>query len=185
VLILPLRRIEDKDRERESKFLKEVMNSRNQWWGDMLSALNSVVREIRRGGLPDRGGFRMEDWAALGSVIARARGQEDIWEKGLQEVKVRQSEFLLEDDVTLTALEAWLSSSQYTNTALYTRNLYEGLRTALFGVNRPDASWPRSVKSFGRRLAGMQRELQAHLAKSGVRMSWGISQGNIYYQFEK
>jgi len=185
VLILPVCRIDDTNRTRESRFLLEVVNKRNRWWGDVLTALNSIVAVIRRDGLPDRGGFRMEDWAALGTVIARSADQEEIWETGLNGVKTRQAEFLLEDEVVREAIEAWLSSSQYRNTPLDTRTLYEAAKSALFGVDRPDQSWPRSVKSFGRRLAGMRRELQAHLEKSGIEMRWTELGKRTYYTFEK
>jgi hypothetical protein len=185
ILILPLCRIEDDDRTRESRFLLEVMTKRNQWWGDVLSALNSVVHEIHGSGIPDKGGLRMEDWAALGSVIARSRYGMQDWVTGLKEVKARQTEFLLENDIVVTAVEAWLSSQLYTNTPLATRALYQAAKSVLFGMNPPDSTWPRSVRSFGRRLAGIQRELREHLAKSGVQMYWGISAGNATYTFIK
>jgi hypothetical protein len=185
VLILQVRRIEDSDRARESRFLMEVMQKRNQFWGDTLTALNSVVAEIRRSGIPDRGGLRMEDWAALGTVMAQAWDQSDTWEMGLNGVKVRQAELLLDDNVVVAAIEAWIASPSHTNTPLTTRNLYEVAKSALFGVDRPDANWPRSVKSFGRALAGMQRELQSHFEKSGVEMTWRMVQGNTVYQFRK
>lgn len=183
-VILPVKRVEDSERVRESFFLAEVMKKRDLWWGDSLSALNQVVAEIRRSGVPKRAGLRMEDWAALGTVIARGCGQEDIWEKSLNEVKVRQREFLLFDNVVAEAIEAWLSSSQYTSTFLTTRNLYEAAKSALFDVDRPDSSWPRSVKSFGRQLADIRLDLREHLSKSGVRMQWRRQQGNEVYKFE-
>ncbi len=185
IIMLPVCRIEDNDRMRESLFLAEVMQRRNQWWGDILSALNSVVAEIRRSGVPDRGGLRMEDWAALGTVVARADGQNDLWETGLKRVKVRQAEFLLEGDVIVQSIEAWLLSVSHTSQAIPARDLYEGAKSALFGVDRPDSNWPKSVRSFGRRLAGIRRELRDHLAKSGVQMSWSMRHNQEYYAFVK
>lgn len=182
-LILPMRRIEDGHRARESKFLLEVIQQRNRWWGDVLTALNSVVAEIRSGGLPDRGGLRMEDWAALGTVMARALGKEDVWEQGLKGTKARQTEFLLEDDVILQAIEAWTSDPTSKNTSLDTRKLFEAASSALFGQNRPDVSFPRSVKSFGRRLAGIRVEVRDHLAKSGIQMTWLETGNRTYYTF--
>lgn len=183
LVVLPVSRIEDGDRTRESRFLSEALVKRNQWWGDILTALNLVVAEIRRSGVADRGGFRMEDWAALGKTMARTLSQEDIWEKALKEVVVRQAGILLDEDVIMLAIEAWLMSAHYTPTPQLTRLLYTSAKLALFGMDRPDSNWPSSVRSFGRRLAGMQRELQAHLAKKGIQMRWSTRDGNTTYEF--
>ncbi len=186
ILILPVCRIEDQERTRESYFLMEVIKKRNCWWGDLLLVLNSVVSEIRRSGIPNRAGLRMEDWAALGTVIAATCGMSDVWENGLKEVKVRQAEFLLDDDVVVQSLEAWLSSQQcMLGTKVSTRHLFEGARSALFGVDRPDASWPRSARSFGRRLAGIRRELAESLEKSNIEMTWSQLHGELVYCFER
>ena len=184
-LILPVKRVEDDERIRESYFLTEVMRRRNQFWGDLLSALNSVVWHIRQNGVPNCGGLRMEDWAALGTVIAQAVGQQDIWEKGLKEVKVYQRETLLGDNVVAEAIEAWLSSPSYMPTFLSTRTLYEAAKSALFDVDRPDSSWPRSAKSFGRQLADIRLEFREYLSKSGVQMQWRTQHGLEVYRFEK
>jgi hypothetical protein len=184
ILLLPVKRIDDAARSRESKFLQEVLQKRNQFWGDCLTALNSVVAHIRWGGIPDRGGLRMEDWAALGTVMARAVGQDDIWENGLNGVKTRQAAFLLEYDVLSQAIDAYVSDPTHSRKPLETRKLYSELKAALYGQDRPDASWPRSVRSFGRHLAGSRREIAAHLAKSGIQMSWYESGTRMYYQFE-
>jgi len=184
-IIVPVKRIEDADRTRESYFLTEVIKRRNQWWGDILLALNSVVREIRQNGIPQRSGLRMEDWASLGTVMARAVGQEGIWETSLNEVKARQAAFLLDSNVVVEAIEAWLTSSSYTPLYIQTRFLFEQSKAALFGVDRPDVDWPRSVKSFGRELAGIQRELQEHLMRSGITMRWRKQKGYEVYQFVK
>lgn len=185
LVVLPVTRIDDGDRARESRFLSDTMVKRNQWWGDTLTALNQIVAEIRRSGIPDRGGLRMEDWAALGAVISKTMDQQEVWEKALEAVKVRQAELLLEDDIVVTAIEAWLDSPGFSNGAYYTRNIYQECKSALYGPNRPDVGWPQTVKSFARRLAGMQRELQNRLSQSGVRMTWKMYQGSLIYDFVK
>ncbi|MHB1131747.1 MAG: P-loop NTPase family protein [Chloroflexota bacterium] len=185
LLILPLKRIDDSDRTREAYFLREVITKRDRWWGDCLTVLSSVVAEIRRNGIPDRGGLRMEDWAALGTVVARAEGQVDLWESGLKDTKNRQTTFLLEDDVLVQGIESWLSSQQYTNAALTTRQLYEEIKFALFGTNRPESTWPRSVRAYGRRLKGIERELREHLLKINVQMFSRELHGNRVYEFFK
>jgi hypothetical protein len=185
LVVLPVTRIDDGDRARESRFLSDTMVKRNQWWGDTLTALNQIVAEIRRSGIPDRGGLRMEDWAALGAVISKTMDQQEVWGKALEQVKVRQAELLLEDDIVVTAIEAWLDSPNFFNGSYFTRNIYQECKSALYGPNRPDAGWPQTVKSFARRLAGMQRELQERLKKSGTRMSWRILHGNLIYEFQK
>jgi len=184
ILLLPLRRIDDAVRVRESKFLEEVLQKRNQFWGDCLAALNSVVAEIRRGGIPDRGGIRMEDWAALGTVMARAEGLEAIWEIGINGVKARQAEFLLEDDVIVQGIDLCMTDPTCRRTLLETRQLYSAVKSALYGQDRPDASWPRSVKSFGRRLAGSRQEIKDYLAKKGIQMSWHETPWRTWYRFD-
>ncbi len=185
LLILPLRRIQDANRTREAHFLQEVIANRDRWWGDCLSTLNKVIAEIRRNGIPERGGHRMEDWAALSTVIARAEGQQDAWESGLKDSKNRQADFLLEDDVLVQGIESWLSSQQYTSVALTTRRLYEETKHALFGTDRPESTWPRSVRAYGRRLKGIERELREHLDKSGVKMFTRELHGDRVYEFFK
>lgn len=185
LLILPLKRIQDADRTREAYFLKEVITKRDRWWGDCLSTLNKVVAEIRRNGIPERGGLRMEDWAALSTVIARAEEQQDVWESGLKDSKNRQADFLLEDDVLVQGIESWLSSQQYTSIALTTRRLYEETKRALFGTDRPESTWPRSVRAYGRRLKGIERELKERLDKDGVKMFSRELHGDRVYEFLK
>lgn len=185
LLILPLKRIQDADRTREAYFLREVVTKRDRWWGDCLSTLNRVVAEIRRHGIPDRGGLRMEDWAALSTVIARAESQVDVWENGLKDSKNRQADFLLEDDVIVQGLEAWLISPQYTPLALTTRQLYEESKRALFGSDRPESTWPRSVRGYGRRLKGIERELKERLNKNGIKMFSRELHGERVYEFLK
>ena len=182
-LLLSVKRLESGERRREKLLHEEVMRQRNRWWGDTLTALNAVVAELRRAGLPERGELRMEDWAALGAVAARAGGQEAVWERSLERVRAAQGAFLLEDDVVTSGIEAWLASPQHTPRPIATRDLYERVRDALFGTDRPDASWPRSVKSFGRRLAGIRRELASRLARDGVSMTWRELHGNTVYEF--
>jgi hypothetical protein len=186
LLLLSVERIEDAERTREHALLEEVYHRRNAWWGDVLTALNGVVAEIRRAGVPARAGLRMEDWAALGAAMARARGQEDLWERSLERVRTAQGAFLLDENVINSAIETWLASAQYTDSPLLTRELYEHCTNALFGVNRPDSSWPRSVKQFGRRLAGVRRELRDRLRAEGVYMSWDDSHARqMVYTFVK
>ena len=184
-LILPVARIEDANRSRESLFLKEVATRRSTWWGDLLTALNTIVAELRSGDMPDRGGLRMEDWAALGTVIARAEGHEAVWASGLKTVREEQSAFLLEDNAIVQAITAWLGSPSFTPMPQTTRHLYEAARAALFGIDHPDESWPRSVKSFGRQLKGMQRELQTHFRAQGYEMTWRTLHGEQLYEFAK
>ena len=182
-LLLSVSRMEHGERKREKLLHEEVMRKRNRWWGDTLTALNAVVAELRRAGLPERGELRMEDWAALGAVAARAGGREAVWRRSLERVRAAQGAFLLEDDVVTSGIETWLASPQHTSRPIATRDLYEHVRNSLFGPNRPDAAWPRSVKSFGRRLAGIRRELAARLARDGVSMTWRELHGNTVYEF--
>lgn len=184
VLLLPVKRIDDQARVRESLFLEEVLKRRNQFWGDCLTALNSVVAQIRRDGIPEQSTLRMADWGALGTVMARAAGQEDIWENSLNGMKTRQASLLLEDDVVLQGLLLYTAGLASKPISLETRKLYSAVQGTLYGQDRPDASWPRSVRSFGRRLAGSRREIAAHLAKEGIQMSWYESGTRTYYKFE-
>lgn len=182
---LAVKRIGDAERARESSFLMETLARRNAWWGDTLLTLNRIVAEIRRGGVPQRSALRLADWEALGSVIAQTLGQERTWERAIKKVKLQQADFLLEDDPIVQGIDAWLDSPQYSPTPHYTRDLYLRTESALFGSGRPDASWPKSARSFGRRLAGMERELHAYLDRRGVRMTMGKLNGLSFYEFTR
>ncbi len=181
---LPVRRLTENERKRESLFLADVLKRRNQWWGDILLALNAITREIRQHSISDSAGIRMEDWGALGLAMARVVGDESIWDRGQKLVLRGQAEFLLESDVIYQGITAWLTDPSYPKHPLETRSLYGAAKSALYGGDRPDDSWPRSVRSFGRRLVGIRRELAAELASSmNVEMKFWESGTRQYYQF--
>jgi hypothetical protein len=175
LLILPLNRISDGDRRRESSYLGAAAGIRDQWWGELLTALDGVVREIRAGAMPATGGWRMDDWAALGEVIARQRGELDDWQKLIAHLKGAQYEFSAEGEIAVEAIETWLNNHNNVGRPIQARQLYQECREVLFGVGLPDSDWPRSVKSFGQRMANV-----ADYLKTRFGMQEWRNNGKVY-----
>jgi hypothetical protein len=172
LLLLPVDRLSADQRVRESLFLQQVAARRNAFWGELLTTLNRIVAEIRSNGLPDRGGLRMEDWAAFGSAVAAAEDTTDIWEDAVKLALSQQADFLLEDNIIAQGIEAWIESPHFTSLWLPTRAIYGQCQEALFGTSRPDSNWPRSAKSFARQLQQCRDELRGHLRQQGILMEW-------------
>lgn len=179
VLMLPVARIDRSARRRESVFLQETVKMRSQFWGDLLMALNAIVASIRREGIPEESSMRMADFEALGRAIARAEGQEDIWERVIKDWEGQQATFLLEDSVITEALEIWLHTPTNRSRRLDTRQLYQELESCLFATSRPDRTWPQSARSFGRTLKALRRSLQSRFD-----VTWWDSPSRTYYQFD-
>lgn len=172
LLLLPVDRLSADQRVRESLFLQQVAARRNAFWGELLTTLNRIVAEIRSNGLPDRGGLRMEDWAAFGSAVAAAEDTTDIWEDAVKLALSQQADFLLEDNIVVQGIEAWIESPHFTQMWLPTRALYGQCQEALFGTGRPDSNWPRSARAFGRQLQQCRDELRGYLRERDIRMEW-------------
>jgi hypothetical protein len=185
LLLLPVDRLSADQRVRESLFLQQVAARRNAFWGELLQVLNAIVAEIRAHGLPDRGGLRMEDWAAFGSAVAAAEDTTDVWETAVKLALSQQADFLLEDNVVAQGIEAWIESPHFTSLWLPTRAIYGQCQEALFGTGRPDSNWPRSAKSFGRLLVQCRDELRAYLRQQGILMEWqhDAHRNSIVYWF--
>lgn len=185
LLLLPVDRLSADQRIRESLFLQQVAARRNAFWGELLTTLNRIVAEIRSNGLPDRGGLRMEDWAAFGSAVATAEGTTDVWETAVKLALSQQADFLLEDNVVAQGIEAWIESPHFTQLWLPTRALYGQCQEALFGTGRPDSNWPRSAKSFTRQLSQCREELRKRIQTIyGIEMYWRMAPGRHQeYQF--
>lgn len=152
VVILPLKRIPDDQRGRELDFTEWVERNRNGFWFDLLNRLNRIVAELRAGAIPQASPLRMADWEVLGRLISRIYNNEKIWDEIVAEIKGEQRGFLAEGEVIVEAIEAWLTLPGNLNRWITARELYNEAQYALFGNNKPDTDWPRSVKSFGWRL---------------------------------
>jgi hypothetical protein len=172
LLLLPVDRLAADQRVRESLFLAQVAAKRNAFWGELLTALNTVVAEIRANGVPERGGLRMEDWAAFGTAVAAAEDCTDIWERGVNLALTQQTDFLMEDNIVVQAIEAWIESPLFASELLPTRTIYQRCREALFGNSQPEATWPRSARAFGRQLQQCRDELKARLLAQGYELVW-------------
>ncbi|MFZ5919305.1 MAG: bifunctional DNA primase/polymerase [Chloroflexota bacterium] len=179
LLLLPVARIDDDERKRETDFFDQTAAMRPDWWGDVLTALNQAVAAIRRGELRGASRLRLADWEALGRVFARNEGQEALWDSFVDGLKRTQSDFLLEGDLIVEALEAWLADGENHGRQMTTKDLHQELTVSLSGEHKPPADWPKSTVSFGKRLAGIRRDLAAY-----YRVEWGRGTGNKQlYQF--
>lgn len=178
LLILPVNRLSDSARIRESAFLAEALSRRSLWWGDVLTLLNHVVSVIRQEGLPEHSAVRMADFEVLGRVVAQAKDAEQIWLRAISDWGEAQSDLLLDDSVIVEAIEEWLKTPTNYGRKVDTRTLYSESELALYGSNRPDGSWPRSIRSYGWQLRALRRAL-----KRSLNVSWEERNKRTYYLF--
>ena len=168
LLLLQLGRVEDIDRRRESLFLSDVDTLRSEWWGRLLHDLNAVVKELQTNELPITSPLRMADWEALGRLMSIQANQEPLWDDIVAELKKNQDDFLAEGDVVIEAIDAWLNDSSYSSLSIGSnlnkwvtaRELHKEAQKSLFGLEKPDSTWPRSVRSFGRRIMNVKNVLE-------------------------
>ena len=167
LLLLPLDRVPDDDRKRESLFLTEIDDLRGAWWGDLLTSLNRVVKELQNGDLPSTSALRMADWEALGRLMSEQADKVDLWEEIVVDLKLAQTNFLADGEIVIEAIDSWLNDitqyalTQNINRWVTARDLYTESQTLLFNGNKPDSDWPRSVKAFGRRLMNIKSILES------------------------
>jgi len=168
LLLLPLNRVDDDDRRRESLFLTEIDALRDAWWGDLLTNLNAVVRELQKGDLPSTSTLRMADWEALGRLMSTQADKVDLWEDIVTDLKLAQNNFLADGEIVIEAVDAWINDTSVSALKIVNnvgrwvtaRELYTEAQQLLFGGNKPDSDWPRSVKAFGRRLMNVRSVLK-------------------------
>lgn len=156
LLIFPLARIEDDRRETEASFLAAYDDERDAWWTHLLLTLNSVVDRLRARPLDIHSPLRMADWETLGRAISETFGKEHLWNDLVVEMKRAQGEFVADGDIVLEAIDKWLDNPLNASRLVSARELYTETQELLFGIAKPDADWPRSVKGFGRRLANVK-----------------------------
>ena len=174
LLLLPLHRVEDIDRRRESLFLQEIDELRASWWGDLLTSLNKVVKELQQGDLPSTSALRMADWEAVGRLMSVQADKEDLWDEIVTELKASQNNFLADGEIVIEAIDSWLNdlspltTLQNTNRWVTARDLYTESQTLLFNGNKPDSDWPRSVKAFGKRLMNVRSVLKQRFGMESV-----------------
>ncbi|MEA4811176.1 MAG: hypothetical protein VB108_01245 [Anaerolineaceae bacterium] len=167
LLLLPLSRVDDEDRRRESLFLAEIDSLRGAWWGDLLTSLNGIVKQLQDTDLPATSALRMADWEALGRLMSIQADREDLWDEIVAELKSAQGNFLADGEIVIEAIDTWLTSisptsmRQNTQRWVTARELYTESQQLLFAGNKPDSDWPRSVKAFGRRLLNIKSVLEA------------------------
>lgn len=178
LLLLPLNRVQDNQRKRESLFLEEVDAIRNMWWGDLLLKLNQVVAKLQISVIPVNGLLRMADWEALGRLMSQACNQETLWNQIVDELKNSQNEFLADGEIVIEGIENWLQTPYNEQRWVTARDLYTEIQVGLFNGNKPDSDWPRSVKAFGKRLKNIQDVLKSRF---GLKVHQNNAQSKYYF----
>lgn len=182
VIILPLKRIPDDQRGRELNFNEWIERNRNAFWFDLLQRLNRIVAELRAGSIPQASPLRMADWEALSRIISQIDNKESLWDEIVNIIKGEQRNFLAEGEVIIEAIEAWLQLPGNLKRWVSARELYNEAQYALFGNNKPDTDWPRSVKSFGWRLKNTADYLKQRFEMKTMEVRGGAM---VKYCFEK
>lgn len=187
LLLLQLGRVDDDDRRRESLFLAETDALRNDWWGRLLHELNHVVKQLQNKPLPETSPLRMADWESLGRLISISENKEPLWDDIVDELKKNQDDFLADGDVVIEAIDAWLNNPIYsplsggnTHRWVDARTLHQESYDTLFSGNKPDSTWPKSVRSFGRRIMNIKSVLEK---RYGMQTRVGRTQ-RLEYWFE-
>ncbi|GIV66673.1 MAG: hypothetical protein KatS3mg047_1066 [Bellilinea sp.] len=160
VVILPMKRIPDDQRGRELAFMEWVERNRNGFWFDIMNKLNRIVAELQNGAIPQASPLRMADWEAFGRLVSEIYGKSDLWDRAVDIIKNEQRGFLAEGEVIIEAIEAWLDNPQNIGRWVTARELYNEAQYIIWGTNKPDTDWPRSVKSFGHRLKNVKDYLK-------------------------
>ena len=187
LLLLPLNRVDDNDRRRESLFLTEIDELRSSWWGDLLTSLNNIVKALQDGDLPSTSTLRMADWEALGRLMSTQADKIDLWDEIVTDLKASQSNFLADGEIVIEAIDTWLNSIPYSvshtsNIGRWAtaREIYTEAQIALFNGNKPDSDWPRSVKAFGKRLMNVKSALVERYG-----METKIDHKQLQYRFDR
>lgn len=178
LLLLPLNRVQDADRKRESMFLQEVDEIRNMWWGDLLIKLNSVINKLQTGSVPVASPLRMADWEALGRLMSQSTNEEPLWNDIVDELKQSQNDFLADGEIVIEGIENWLQMLGNVSRWVTARELYTEIQSCLFNGNKPDSDWPRSVKAFGKRLKNIQDTLKSRF---GMKVHQNNAQSKYYF----
>jgi len=178
LLLLPVGMIPEIERKKETDMYVEAAASRGQWWGEVLLTANQAVASIRRGDLVGPPQLRMADWEALGRIFAKNESQEPLWDKFCRDLRRAQSGFLLADNLIVEGLDAWLTIAANPGREMTGKELHQELGGILFRTNKPSSDWPKSVVGFGKRLAGIRRDL-----KTIYRVEWETKSHREVYRF--
>ena len=183
LLLLPVVRIEDDQKLRETDVYHRVAQKRGPWWGNVLTALNAAVASIRRGELCGKSQLRMADWEALGRVFAQNEDKIDTWNRFVARLKRSQSDFLLKDDLIVDGLNLWLQNAENHGREANSRELHSELTLLLFQGKKPPSDWPKSTHGFSMHLSNMRRELQNVFTVSWHKPKSGPNRERFVYTF--
>ncbi|NJD60447.1 MAG: hypothetical protein FIA98_13720 [Anaerolineae bacterium] len=153
LVILPVVKIPDKYLKVERSFLENVELNRSAWWGDTLNILNAIVARIKAGDLKNTAIWRMGDWESFGRLVARLEYKEPAWDAFIAELKIAQTDMLLEDDIIADSLMTWLEKHpEQHGKEIASADLYHDISALLFSTTKPPKDWPDTSIKFARRL---------------------------------
>ena len=177
LMIQEVARLPSNKRKAELAFLREASKIRDAWWGDVLTQLNRIVKELREGDTPTVSPLRLADWEILGRIISDVDNKAAEWHQVVKDLQKTQSTFIAEGDCVVEAIEAWLSKPLNSGKKISARDLYNEAKEALWPYpTRPDRNWPKSALWFGRRVS----DVKEYLAMTHGFKSWRESSGMMY-----
>lgn len=180
-LLLTVGRISDTARIREGKYLNDMLKIRGQFWGELMSVLNSIVAEIKVNPPLENSPLRLADWEAFARSVSGAVGNPSTWLQSVDYIKKSQSEFLALDNPIVEALEVWINRTGNDGRAILARDLYAELQEILYPYPlKVEPDWPRSAAAFGRRVNDVAEFLKAQYGMVKLEKGRGT-----YYQFSK
>ena len=142
----------------EEHLIRELLDSRNQIWGELLENLNKIVKILRENQNPLPTAFRMAAWAEVAWKIAECFKKGEEFLHILNKMSLTQSHFTLEDDLLWIGLQEWLQKPQNRGREVTTGELYKELEEIM-----GEQKWQSHYKSpiaLGKRLKNVISNLR-------------------------
>ncbi len=133
----------------DGKMRRDILTSRPQLIGGLLSILNGVVRELRAGGGDFSSHHRLADFHWFGRLASRVMGVSAAFERAMDNLDREQMHLLADGDERLALLEVWLDSRSevWEGEEISASALFDQLRLLYQGAEK---SFPfRSPTSVG------------------------------------
>lgn len=174
LLILRVRRIAEEKQKAERYFISLAEKERNSFWGSLFMLLSEVITALKDGKLSDEAKLRMGDFESFARMVAYTQGSESVWDDFVENLKLSQSDVLLEGEPIVDAVEIFLLEPGNYNRKMTARELFAEFATLLFG-DKKASGWYKSVRSFGNRMASIQSDL---VKKYNMKTGMGTERSN-------
>lgn len=170
VPVTPFASRSDNKRRAMSSILKEVMDSRDVLWSELLDFVNSIVKQIGRHGIQSSNTkLRMADYGGMLDLTASMVGMSSAKMENF--ILSMQVELVSENEPIFIALEKHIESLSFNPETSYTpKNLYETLgrhHRKLLTTYKSTQSFSKALKGFINNGQLLRFGIAIDIAKSG------------------